>query len=82
MTPPGHWALYDVKKDPGCQNDLAETEADRAAKLAAAYEAWWEDVYPVMVERGGDRDLVWNKLLLNEMKKGKKADDESDDSDD
>ena len=82
VTPPGHWALYDVKKDPGCQNDLAETEADRAAKLAAAYEAWWEDVYPVMVERGGDRDLVWNKLLLNEMKKGKKADDESDDSDD
>lgn len=73
VTPPGHWALYDVKNDPGCQNDLADADPARAAAMAAAYEEWWNAVYPVMVERGGDRDLVWNKLLIKEMKEGGKA---------
>ena len=30
------------------------------AALAAAYDKWWDGVYPVMVERGGDREFVWN----------------------
>jgi hypothetical protein len=30
------------------------------AALAAAYGKWWDAVYPVMVERGGDREFVWN----------------------
>ena len=60
VTPPGHWALFDVKKDPGCQNDLAEVQPARVAALTAAYDKWWDAVYPVMVERGGDREIVWN----------------------
>ena len=60
VTPPGHWALFDVKKDPGCQNDLAEAESGRVAAMAAAYDKWWDAVYPVMIERGGDREIVWN----------------------
>jgi hypothetical protein len=28
--------------------------------MAAAYGKWWDAVYPVMVERGGDREFVWN----------------------
>jgi arylsulfatase A-like enzyme len=59
-TPRGHWALYDVKSDPACQNDLAATMPDRAAAMAAAYDAWWDDTYPVMVKRGGDLDIQWN----------------------
>ena len=58
VTPPGHWALFDVKKDPGCQNDLAEAESGRATALAAAYDKWWDAILPVMVERGGDREIV------------------------
>ncbi len=61
MTPKGHWALFDVKKDPGCQNDLADSDSQRAKNMAAAYDAWWDAVYPVMVERGGDAAVVWNK---------------------
>jgi hypothetical protein len=30
------------------------------AVLVAAYGKWWDAVYPVMVERGGDRVFVWN----------------------
>ena len=61
VTPPGHWALFDVKKDPGCQNDLAESKSKRASTMAAAYDAWWDKIYPVMVERGGDAELVLTK---------------------
>lgn len=37
VTPPGHWVIYDVKKDPGCRNDLAESETKRATLMAKAY---------------------------------------------
>ena len=58
VTPPGEWVLYDTTKDPACRNDLAPSEADRVKTMAAAYDTWWDDVYPVMVERGGDAPLV------------------------
>jgi hypothetical protein len=29
--------------------------------MAAAYDAWWDKIYPVMVERGGDAELVLTK---------------------
>jgi hypothetical protein len=29
--------------------------------MAAAYDAWWDEIYPVMVERGGDAELVVTK---------------------
>ncbi len=74
MTPPGRWALFDVKKDPGCQNDLAAAEPQRAASMAAAYDAWWDKTYPVMVKRGGDAEIVWSKVqqdLINKKKAAK-----------
>jgi arylsulfatase A-like enzyme len=73
VTPPGHWALYDVKKDPGCTTDLASSENEKASAMASAYEAWWDDVFPVMVERGGDRDLVWSSHLIKQMDEGKNS---------
>jgi hypothetical protein len=27
-------------------------------EMTAAYDTWWDAVYPVMVERGGDAELV------------------------
>ena len=60
VTPPGHWALFDVKKDSCCEKDLDQAEPERVAAMAAAYDKWWDNLYPVMVERGGDREFVWN----------------------
>ncbi len=72
VTPRGHWALYDVKKDPACQNDLADAESERATLMAKAYDSWWDEVYPVMVERGGDAQIEWSDYALPPKDKGKK----------
>ena len=53
-VPMGHWALYDIKNDPGCENDLAYSNPELASSLAAAYDRWWEDMFPDMIAKGGD----------------------------
>jgi arylsulfatase A-like enzyme len=39
----GDWELYHLAEDPTELNDLASTHADRAAKMASDWEAWWAD---------------------------------------
>ena len=58
VTPSGRWALYDLKKDIACRNDIAEKNPERVKTMAAAYDKWWDDLYPVMIKRGGDDELV------------------------
>jgi arylsulfatase A-like enzyme len=57
VSPPDRWVLFDVKKDPACQKDLSTDQPDRVASMGKAYDAWWDDVYPVMIARGGDAEL-------------------------
>lgn len=54
VTPAGRWALYDVKQDPGCRNDIALKNPERVNTMAATYDQWWDEQYPVMLARGGD----------------------------
>jgi len=58
VTPSGRWALYDLKKDIACRNDISEKNPERVKTMAAAYDKWWDDLYPVMIKRGGDDELV------------------------
>ena len=58
VTPSGRWALYDLKKDIACRNDIAEKNPERVKAMAAAYDNWWDELYPVMIKRGGDDELV------------------------
>lgn len=69
VSAPGRWSLYDLKKDPACEHDLYQAEPARVSKMAKAYDTWWDGVYPVMIERGGDLEMQWNKKLLEEMAK-------------
>lgn len=48
------WSLYETKQDPACEKDLAEKQPDLVKSLAAAYDQWWSDVFPLMIARGGD----------------------------
>ncbi|MDP4609809.1 MAG: arylsulfatase [Opitutales bacterium] len=54
-TPLGTWALFDVKADPACKADLAKTHPEIVSEMAAKYEQWWDETYPVMIARGGDK---------------------------
>jgi hypothetical protein len=57
VTPPDQWVLIDTKADPGCLTDLASSQPERVKAMAAAYDQWWDDVYPDMVARGGESPL-------------------------
>ena len=43
------WQLYDVKADPGQQTDVAAENPAVVQQLAAAYDQWWTDVQPLLV---------------------------------
>jgi len=49
------WSLFDSKKDPGCENDLAPDMPKLVETLSAAYEKWWDATYPAMIAAGGDK---------------------------
>jgi arylsulfatase len=38
--------LYDLQADPGEKTNVIADHAEEAAKLRAAYDAWWQDVLP------------------------------------
>lgn len=58
VSPADRWVLFDTKDDPACQKDLASALTHRVATMAKAYDQWWDDVYPAMIERGGDAELT------------------------
>ena len=57
VSPANKWVLFDTSKDPGCRNDLSDSEPERVKAMAAAFDIWWDDMYPAMVERGGEIQL-------------------------
>ncbi|MGF1585583.1 MAG: arylsulfatase [Bacteroidales bacterium] len=36
--------LYDIKRDPGQQNNIIENHPDVAEKLSLEYDLWWDDI--------------------------------------
>jgi arylsulfatase A-like enzyme len=55
VSPKGKWILIDTKHDPACKKDLSEAKPELVAKLAKAYDQWWDKTYPEMIEAGGDK---------------------------
>jgi arylsulfatase len=41
--------LYDVQADPGESKNIITAQPEEAAKLRAAYNQWWRDVQPLLV---------------------------------
>ncbi len=44
----GKWCLYDLKADPGEQNNIADSHKDVVDKLNKAYDVWWQEVLPCL----------------------------------
>ena len=61
----GAWELYDLAKDRTEQNDLAETQPDKAKELAAKWEAWAERAhvkpYPGAGKKGAKKGAAAEK---------------------
>ncbi|MDF1737935.1 MAG: arylsulfatase [Verrucomicrobiales bacterium] len=55
VSPPDRWVLFDSKKDPACENDLASERPELVKTLSDAYEKWWDSTYPEMIAAGGDK---------------------------
>jgi arylsulfatase len=43
------WKLFDVQADYGETTDVAEREPDVVKRLAGAYDQWWADVQPLLI---------------------------------
>ncbi|MBW3599845.1 MAG: sulfatase-like hydrolase/transferase, partial [Planctomycetes bacterium] len=42
-------ALYDMEQDPGQMKNIIEQHPEVAEKMRAAYDAWWQETRPMMV---------------------------------
>ena len=51
---PDGWELYDLTADPGEARDVAAAHPDVVARLAQAYDAWWQSVQPDLVNENLD----------------------------
>ncbi|MHC4404794.1 MAG: arylsulfatase [Planctomycetota bacterium] len=49
QTTPDRWALYDLSTDPAQDRDVAGTNPDVVNRMAEAYQSWWEEVRPAMI---------------------------------
>ena len=43
------WQLFDLKSDPGEQQDVAAAQPETVRELDTAYDAWWTSVQPQLV---------------------------------
>ena len=43
------WLLFDLKKDPGQTHNIAAQHPDVVKQLSAAYDQWWTNVLPDLV---------------------------------
>ena len=43
------WQLFDLKNDPGQTNDIAAEQPEVVKQLSAAYDQWWIDILPDLV---------------------------------
>jgi arylsulfatase len=43
------WQLFDLKSDPGESTDVSASHADVVQELSAAYDKWWDEITPDLV---------------------------------
>jgi arylsulfatase A-like enzyme len=44
-----NWELYDIKADPGEQKNIAGDNAEAMRPIEAAYDKWWQEIQPGLV---------------------------------
>ena len=46
----GNQALYDIDADPGETSNVIDKHPDQVAKMRKAYDQWWSEVLPAMID--------------------------------
>lgn len=59
--------LFNLEADPGEENDVAADHPEVVAKMKSAYDAWWKECRPLMVNE--DANLKNNKPFVDAFKK-------------
>ncbi|MCX7008127.1 MAG: hypothetical protein NTY53_12915 [Kiritimatiellaeota bacterium] len=57
--------LYDLKADPGETSNIIDKHPDVVANLRAAYDQWWSDVQPLLVNEAvtnAPKELYWKQF--------------------
>jgi arylsulfatase len=61
--------LYDLQADPGEQTNVIDAHPDEVAKLRGAYDQWWTDVQPLLVNENATgpkmnpfKELYWKQF--------------------
>lgn len=63
-------ALYNIDNDPGEQKDLAQVHPEVASELRKAFDKWWAEVRPLMVNE--DASLDTGKPFIEQFEKQRK----------
>ena len=71
------WELYDLKSDPGEKNNLAAEKPELVRELKAAYDRWWEETQPFLVNENavGPKVNPFKELYWKQFGGGPAADD-------
>lgn len=63
------WQLFDLKADPGEQNNVAAANAAVVQRLATAYDQWWAESRPLLVNENAPlpklnpfKELYWQQF--------------------
>ncbi|MBB3209301.1 arylsulfatase [Rhodopirellula rubra] len=64
--------LYDIENDPGETTDVAKTHPEVASKMLDVFNAWWDEVRPMMVNEDAPLDV--EKPFQTQFNKQKESD--------
>lgn len=64
--------LYDIENDPGENTDVSAEHPQVVAKMRAAYDVWWDEVRPMMINENAPLDV--GKPFLDQFRAQKESD--------
>ena len=62
-------ALYDIKSDPGEKSNVIKAHPEVAENMLKAYDAWWSEVRPLMINEDASLDKKPPFIIQFELQK-------------